>query len=46
MGLGICFVGLAILLGLSLNSEKVYLLYVPPGFLFFIVGQWMTKKKS
>ena len=46
MGLGICIVGLSILLGLSLNSEKVYVIYVPPGGLLFLVGHLMTKKKN
>ena len=46
MGLGICIVGVAILLGLSLNSEKVYVVYVPTGGLLFIVGHLMTKKKN
>jgi len=46
MGLGICIVGVGILLGMSLNSEKVYVLYVPPGALLFLLGQWLTRKKA
>jgi hypothetical protein len=46
MGLGICIVGVSILLGLSLNSEKVYVLYLPPGALIFLLGQWLTRKKG
>jgi hypothetical protein len=46
MGLGICVVGIGILLGVSLNSEKVYVLYVPPGGLLFLLGQWLSRKKG
>lgn len=45
MGLGICIVGVAIILGISLNSERVYAYYCPPGFLLFLLGQYLTKKK-
>ncbi|HXX92141.1 MAG TPA: hypothetical protein VEN81_00815 [Planctomycetota bacterium] len=46
MGLGICIVGVSILLGISLNSEKVYALYLPPGAVLFFAGQWMTRRKG
>jgi hypothetical protein len=45
MGLGICIVGVAILLGIWLNSERIYAYYLPPGFLLFVLGQYLTKKK-
>ena len=45
MGLGLCIVGVGILLGISLNSERVYVIYVPPGALAFLVGQHLSRKK-
>ena len=50
MGLGICVMGVAILVGISFhsqgNSERIYALYCPPGFILFLVGQYLTKKNS
>ena len=45
MGLGLCVVGVSILLGITLNSERIYLLYLPPGFLLFLTGQLLAKQK-
>ena len=45
MGLGICIVGLSILVGISLNSEKVYVIYLPPGALLFFLGQYLSGRK-
>ena len=45
MGLGICIIGVAIILGISYNSERIYVIYCPPGFLAFLIGQWLTRKK-
>lgn len=46
MGLGLCIVGVSILLGISLNSERVYVLYLPPALILYIVGHMLCKEKS
>lgn len=46
MGLGLCVVGVSILLGLTLNSERIYAIYLPPGLLLFVAGHMLAKGKS
>lgn len=35
--------GFSVLLGISLNSEKVYLIYLPAGLIFFGVGSLLLR---
>ena len=45
MGLGICVVGVGLIIGLSYNSLKAELAYLLAGLLLFSAGQLMARKK-
>lgn len=49
MGLGLCIVGVAIMVGVYFHSEghseRIYAIYCPPGFLLFLLGQYLTNRK-
>ena len=50
MGLGICIIGVAILVGISFhnqgNSERIYAYYCPPGFILFLIGHLLSNSKK
>ncbi len=46
MGLGLCLVGVSVLLGISLNSERVYALYLPPALILYVIGHLLCKGKA
>ena len=45
MGLGICVVGVGLIIGLSYNSLKAELAYLLAGLLLFSAGQLLARKK-
>ena len=46
MGLGICVVGIGLLIGLSYDSLKAELAYLLSGLLLFSAGQLISRKKQ
>jgi hypothetical protein len=46
MGLGLCIVGLGLLLGLSYNNLRVELAYLVAGLLFFGAGRLLERRKA
>jgi hypothetical protein len=45
MGLGICVVGVGLLIGIQYDSLKAELAYLLSGLLLFSAGQLLTRKK-
>ena len=46
MGIGICVVGVGLLVGLSYDNIKVESVYLLVGLLFFSAGQMLQRKKT
>jgi hypothetical protein len=46
MGLGICVVGVGLLIGIQYDSLKAELAYLLAGLLLFSAGQLLTRKKA
>ena len=46
MGLGICVVGVGLMLGIANNDQKIELIYLVAGLLFFSAGRLILPKQS